>query len=216
MKSAYSKYSLLFVFMFLLSGCNVKNISLPNVVSNEKKELKREEISPELKSKINEIVNTILNNDINTINEKYINKDFGFYNVHKSDEGVKLVNLQKAIYTVENSLFDEITDLVKYASQDSKNHIFYEEDVKFNCSPNNDALYGWNKEGLFLSDNLDINLPELLKSYSSYKEEDFKKAELINKTSYKVVLTPYLSFYLTKIDNKWYITLFDRATSSCS
>ena len=51
---------------------------------------------------------------------------------------------------------------------------------------------------------------------NKYKLKDFQKAEQIEKTSYKVVLTPELSFYITKIDDNWYITLIDRITADCS
>ena len=38
-------------------------------------------------------------------------------------------------------------------------------------------------------------------------------SNFIEKTSYKVVLTPEVSFYITKIENNWYITLIDRITT---
>ena len=49
-----------------------------------------------------------------------------------------------------------------------------------------------------------------------YKEDELKRVEQIEKTSYEVIVTYNKIFYLTKIDNKWYITLIDNVKTDCS
>ena len=46
--------------------------------------------------------------------------------------------------------------------------------------------------------------------------EELKNVSLIEKTSYEVIVTNNIIFYLTKINNIWYITLIDKIETDCS
>ena len=49
-----------------------------------------------------------------------------------------------------------------------------------------------------------------------FKKEEIEKADFIEQTSYEVTIPYNLIFYITKIDNKWYITLINNVTTDCS
>ena len=212
--------------IFTLSGCSLKQINeqIPTIIKKEeiKKEIvyKREAVGPELINRVNEVISSIIKNDVQNINKNYIHPKFGFYNIYKVD-GITTFTQQKEIFNIVDEGIEELSHLIKFASEDSKGYLLKQGDVKFDCSPNNDEFYGWSQDGLYLSSKVSSQLSKIMKDANSfeknrYKENDLAKAKLIEKTSYKVVLTPYLVFYMTKIDGQWYLTLFDRATVNCS
>ena len=49
-----------------------------------------------------------------------------------------------------------------------------------------------------------------------FKKEEIEKADFIEQTSYEVTIPYSLIFYITKIDNKWYIILINNVTTDCS
>jgi len=220
------KFLLSTLAVFTLAGCSLKQINeqIPTILKNEevKKEIsyKREAVSPELINRINDVISSIIKNDLQNINKNYIHPTFGFYNIYKID-GITTFTQQKEVYNIVDDGIEELSHLIKFASEDSKGYLLKQGDVKFDCSPNNDEFYGWSQDGLYLSSKVSSQLSKIMKDANSfekdrYKEDDLEKAKLIEKTSYKVVLTPYLVFYMTKIEGKWYLSLFDRATINCS
>ena len=224
------KSIILILFIFLLAGCTHKLITydkdgkiiessnetkIEEKVKKEKIVYKRPAISLVLKNRIRNILKAMSKNDLIKLNQEYIHPSFGFYNLYKID-GAKVIVDQKMIYNIIDEETEELSHIISRVKANSARLKIIEKNVKFDCSPNNDAFYGWNDDGLFLSNKSDFPLLEMMKNYSTYKEKDFQKAEQIKKTSYKVVLTPELSFYLTFIDDNWYITLVDRITTDCS
>jgi hypothetical protein len=186
----------------------------------EKIVYERPAVSELLKNRIRGILKAMSNNDLAKLNQEYIHPDFGFYNLHKI-EGIKVFLEQKMIYNIIDYETEEISHIISRINTNSSNLLIIEKNVKFDCSPNDDAFYGWNDDGLYLSNNLSPYLSKMMTEaniyeVNKYKNKDFQKVALIEKTSYKVVLTPELSFYITKIDDNWYITLIDRITTDCS
>jgi hypothetical protein len=51
---------------------------------------------------------------------------------------------------------------------------------------------------------------------NSYKPEDIEKVDFMEQTSYEVTIPYVIIFYISKIDNQWYITLVDEITTDCS
>jgi hypothetical protein len=217
----------LFALLFI-AGCTATNINdLENDNENkiiEKKveviEYKREEISEELVSQVYNIIQTIYAGNIELINQKYINFDFGFYNLYKVD-GIKIFTHQRIIYDVIEEDVEEISHLIARVEKEAEPFDIKIEDSKFNCSPNDDVFYGWSKSGIFLSDKTNNYLTKIMEKSNKfesnrYTKEDFEKAKMIEKTSYKVILTPDIVFYVTKIEGNWYLTVFDRITTDCS
>ncbi len=216
----------IFLISFL-TGCGIKQVKTVDnngniTYSYEDEEIvyTRPEVSELLKNRINGILKTMASNDLIKLNKEYIHSEFGFYNLFKID-GIKVFLEQKEIYNIIEDETEEISHIITRVKNGSTKLKIIEKDIKFDCSPNNDAFYGWNDDGLFLSSITDSFLLKMMKEINvyqknEYNKKDFQKAEKIEKTSYKVILTPELSFYITKIDDNWYLTLIDRITTDCS
>ena len=219
------KYNILvFVLLTLFTtGCSIQNQSLSTVFQKKEKkfyEMARPEFSEDLKVFIKKVAKAFALKDINKINTEFINQKVGIYNLIKVD-GITSFTHQNLIYNVIDSQNEELSDLISFVPKDTENFVIIEQDVVFNCSPNDDAYYGWNGEGLYVSDKTNNYLSKMMHDINKYQnnkynEEDLKIAKFIENSSYKVVLTPDLVFYVNKIDEKWYITLFDRITTDCS
>lgn len=195
-----------FVFSLFITACSVNKTTFEGNIFKKKEEV-REPISKVLLSEINHILFLLKQNDLDTLNNKFINPNYGFYEVYKNETENKI--------TFEHRLqIDETTNVVE--SFDIK-----EEEAIFNCSPFDDSSYGWDKEGVFLTPNTKPYLSELMKKanlleLNKYKEEDIKRAMFIEKTSYVVNIPYNIIFYITKIENQWYITLIDKVVTNCS
>lgn len=197
---------LLFMVLIFIVGCSVNQVNVNNL-SKENKKVEREAISKEFLDEISYMLFLLKNNDLPTLNSKYINPKIGVYEVFKSDISNKIVFRRSIQIT-------EINDIVEDFN-------IKQETVDFNCSPNDDAYYGWNKEGTFLSVNIKPYLSQIIEQEhkilpNKYKENELKNVELIEKTSYELIVTNNVIFYLTKIDSKWYITLIDNLKTDCS
>ncbi|RBQ28554.1 hypothetical protein [Aliarcobacter vitoriensis] len=173
----------------LFSGCSLNQKHL--------KEPEKIQINENLLSHIKYILYLIGKNDLQTLNKSYINSEFGFYEVNIEDGKILITNKQK---------LEEIDNYV--GSFEIKN-----EDVNFYCSPYNDALYGWNQDGVFISLNTEKYLEDYLNE-QNIQRKDFIKEVLEN--SIEVIITYNTIFYLTKIDDKYYITLIDGVKTDCS
>lgn len=196
------------IFSFFISACSV-NQNLENQVSIFKKKAEvRESVTPTLLSELNYILLLLEQNDLDLINSKFINPTFGFYEVFKNEKENKIKFQQKI-------QIEEISNNID--SFDIKE----EEEAIFNCSPFDDTYYGWNKEGVFLTANTKPYLSEIMKESNllepnKYKEDEIKRAIFIEKTSYEVIIPYNMVFYITKINNQWYITLIDNVKTDCS
>ena len=204
-KKIFSMGILLCISLFI-AACSVNEVIPQNIIKKINPE-KREEVSPLLLSEINHILFLLKENNLEAINSKFINPNFGFYEVYKDDKENKISLFQK-------TSLDEISDDID--SFDIK-----QENANFNCSPYNDAFYGWDNEGVFLTPNTNINLSQLmieqnLTAPNKYKDEDIKRAKFIEKTSYEVIIPYNIIFYITKIEEQWFITLVDKIKTNCS
>ena len=204
-KKIFSMGIFLSISLFI-AACSVNEVTPQNIIKKINPE-KREEVSPLLLSEINHILFLLKENNLEAINSKFINPNFGFYEVYKDDKENKILLFQK-------TSLDEISD-------DIDSFEIKEEEASFNCSPYNDAFYGWDKEGVFLTPNTNINLSQLMIEQnltvpSKYKDEDIKRAKFIEKTSYEVIIPYNIIFYITKIEDKWFITLIDKIKTDCS
>lgn len=199
--------------MFFVSGCNLKQL---NII--EKKEFKREKVSNELLITIDNIKELISKHDYKSLNEKYINQRFGYFDKFKVDNKVNILKLNKINFDKNDKEYFSIANQIYRTKKKTSLLKIVNGNPTFDCSPNNDAFYGWNKEGLFLSDKLEaFTYNKSEKILENYSDEDFDFEEIVSKTSYKVTFTDEeIIFYLSKIDDKWYITLFDRTITDCS
>ncbi len=225
------KFNLIFISICILvfTGCGIdsQNISTPkgkNEISKNKElafvEKTREPVSENLKTFIKDVINSFSQNDLEKINQKYINQDFGYYDLYKVEGNISFEN-KKEIYNFVEEDLEYISNIIYRVKKNAINYVIIEQDLSFNCSPNDDAYYGWNGEGLYLSAKTNPILQELMQKANEYKantysKEEIQKAKFIEETAYKITLTPELVFYVNKIQDKWYITLFDRITTNCS
>jgi hypothetical protein len=196
----------LLILSFFINACSINQGFLEQSMINKKTDL-REPVTQGLLSEISYLLFLLEQNDLNSINSRFINPTFGYYEVSKSEKEKKIKFQQKM-------QIEEIINTVD--SFDIK-----QEEAIFNCSPFDDTHYGWNKEGVFLTANTNLYLSQLIKESNivepnKYKEEEIKKAIFIEKTSYEVVIPYNMVFYITKINNQWYITLIDNVKTDCS
>ena len=201
------------ILSLFISACASKNLSQDSMINSEKNELlvkeeiKREDISATLLSDINYILFLLKQNDLDGLNNRFINKQYGVYEILKNSE-------RNILYFEKKLQIDEISNEVD--SFDIK-----QEEAVFDCSPNDDANYGWNKEGVFVSANTKPYLSDLMKNtnlhnVNTYSQEDIKTANIIEKTSYEVIVPYNMIFYITKLENQWFITLIDKVKTDCS
>ena len=204
---------LIILLSLFITSCATKETIEEDVIQSEektffsKKELGREVVNEVLISDINYILFLLKNEDLDTLNSRFINKKYGLYEVFKNSE-------DNRIYFKSKLQIDEISANVD--SFDIK-----QEEAIFNCSPYDDTYYGWDKEGIFISDNTKPYLSDIMKktnllSANSFSVDELKLAEYIEKHSYEVVVPYNIVFYITKINKQWYITLIDKVKDDCS
>ena len=198
---------MLIFFSIFITACSVKKLSQEELILNKEGISKRTEIPQDLINEINYILFLLKQNDLETLNARFIHSKFPYYELSMDDN-------QKKVIIQKKSAIDEINNYID--SFDIK-----KEEAIFDCSPFNDANYGWNKEGVFLSHSKDayiskFMLQENLLKANSYTQEEINKTILIEKNSYEVIVPYNIIFYLTKIDNIWYITLIDNIKTNCS
>ena len=182
------------VLAFFLAGCSFNQL--------ENDGFEREKVSKEFTDDVGYILYLLKTNDIETLNKFYINPQYGVYTVYMTD-------FDNVMTFKKEDRIDEINNIVD-------NFDIQEGIVTFNCSPTNDAYYGWDKDGTFITSNTKPYLSHLMSDKTKYKEDELKRVEIIEKTSREVIVTNNIIFYLTKIDGKRYITLIDYVTTDCS
>lgn len=192
------KFLIVLFATFLLSACSTgqsllkqEEIKKENIIKAQNEEMKNKE---ELILKIKVLLELIAANDVEAINLEFVNEKYGIYEVFVDDETEKLSFLKK-------NKIEEIDNYIE--SNEIK-----EEDVKFECKPVNDTFYGWNKSGVFLTKNI--------KNYLSKLQVNEEIRKIIENNSYELVITNNTIFYITKIEDNWYITLIDQVKTDCS
>ena len=185
------KNIILIFILLLFSSCAVNQ--------NRLEPIKKEPIDEELLSHVRYILYLVQTNDLKNLNEIYINKNYGYFEVNLNE-------LENKPQIVKKYQIDEIDTYIE--SFDIQNI-----EVSFNCSPYNDAFYGWNKDGVFIFEPKSNYLDNFLNDKTKEEQEFIKK---VKNGSYEVVATNNTIFYITKIDKKYYITLIDNLKTNCS
>jgi hypothetical protein len=185
---------------FFFTACSVNNLMTPN----KKKSYEKKEITTSLINEVINITHLIKQNNLALLNSKYINPKYGLYEVSKLDG--------KNIFEHKNSITKIKNDVDSFEVKNEK--------ANFYCSTSDDSLYGWDKEGIYLNAKTKPLITPIMEEANivnpnSYKEEEIEKVDFIEQTSYEVTITYNMIFYLTLIDDKWYITLIDNATTDC-
>ncbi|MCT7500819.1 hypothetical protein N5S92_02365 [Aliarcobacter cryaerophilus] len=185
------KNIILIFILLLFSSCAVNK--------NRLEQIKKEPIDEELLSHVRYILYLVQTNDLKNLNEIYINKNYGYFEVNLNE-------FENKPQIVKKYQIDEIDTYIE--SFDIQNI-----EVSFNCSPYNDAFYGWNKDGIFIFEPKTNYLDNFLNDKTKEEKEFTQKVKNI---SYEVIATNNTIFYITKIDKKYYITLIDNLKTNCS
>ncbi len=193
--------SIFMLISFILTACSIDN----QLLENRKKIYEKEPISENLINEINQIVLSIKQNNLNLINTKYIHSINGYYEITKFEN--------KNIFEIKKSITEVDSNIDSFEIRFDK--------VTFNCSPYDDSFYGWDKYGIFISSQTKPYVSRImedanLNQENSYKIEEIEKMDFMEQTSYEIIVPYIIIFYLTKIDNHWYITLVDNVTTDCS
>ncbi len=194
---------LIFIFLsFFITACSVNSNQLQ---VNQKKIYEKEPITQNLKNEINQILQLIKQNNLALLNSKYIHPINGYYDVTKFE--------YKNIFEIRNSISELNNEIDSFEIKTEK--------VTFNCSPLDDSLYGWDKEGVFLNSQTTPFITKIMEEANilqtnRFKKEEIEKADFIEQTSYEVIIPYNIIFYITKLENNWYITLIDNVTTDCS
>ena len=193
------------LFIFALISILFTACAIDGELVNGKRVYEKEPITPQLINEINQIALSIKQNNLALLNAKYIHPLNGYYDVTKV-ENKNIFEIKKSISEIDNNIdsfeirFDKAT---------------------FNCSPYDDSLYGWDKEGVFINSQTKPYVSKIMEDANLiqanvYKVEDIEKMDFMEQTSYEVTIPYSIIFYITKIDNQWYITLVDNVTTDCS
>ena len=190
------------IFFLFLTACSVSNTQ---VQVNQKKIYEKELITQDLKNEVNQIAQLIKQNNLALLSSKYIHPINGYYEVTKFEH--------KNIFEIKNNIsnIDNLIDSFEIKI----------EKATFNCSPLDDSLYGWDKEGVFLNSQTTPYITKIMEEANTlqvnrFKKEEIEKADFIEQTSYEVIIPYNIIFYMTKLENNWYITLIDNVTTDCS
>ena len=149
--------STLILLSLFLASCAVNNNQM---MVNGKKVYNKEPISPVLLNEISQILLSIKQNNIALLNSKYIDPINGFYDVTKFEN--------RNIFEVKKSITTEFTNEVD--TFDIKI-----EKATFNCSPFDDSLYGWDKEGVYLDAQTKPYITHIMEESNLLQANSFKK-----------------------------------------
>lgn len=198
MKTTIKSILLILIFIFI-SGCSFNDS--PNSSEKRKGIYPKENINPYLTNNLQQMLLAIKSNNIKALNQRFINPNYGIYELSKVDGKNK--------FSYKNELSSIYYNIEIYPIKI--------ENVTFNCSPYNDAFYGWNKIGNFINDKTDDYLSKMIQeSNDENVKSHLENALQIEKNSYKIVTDADLVFYITQIDEQWYITLIDYISTDCS
>lgn len=164
--------------------------------------------------------------NIKEINSNYVNEEYGVYDVYRIGVTDRFRLLNKIPdYTNEWSIYHTI---VNVKDDDKK---LSRMDIKYDCDNNiwcfRDERYRkkniYTKKGVFYNQILEYPLLSEIMNYETNKEgrefsqKEVEKIEYIESNSVRVVdIESEFIFYLTKINQKWHLTLIDRVTTDCS
>lgn len=193
--------SIFVLITFVFTACAIDSHTL----ENGKKIYPKDPISQKLIDEVNQIALSISQNNFTLLNAKYIHPINGFYDITKL-ENRNIFEIKKSISDIDNNIDSFVIRFDK---------------ATFDCSPYDDSFYGWDKYGIFINTQTKPYVSKIMEEANviqpnSYKPEDIEKMDFMEQTSYEVTIPYVIIFYITKIDNQWYITLVDNVTTDCS
>jgi hypothetical protein len=169
----------------------------------------------EVESVIADVLHLASQHDIKAINAKYINKEFGIFDIYRIGAQDEFEVLDALPLNGEDWPHIPYGDIFNVENNRKK---MREEYVEFDCGD-----FVFLKSGTFYSKELRYPLISPIVTFhtkydaQTYDDALLKKIEFLESNSIRVVDTSSdFIFYITKIEGKWYITLIDRVTTDCS
>ena len=168
----------------------------------------------DLSTAIITVVKAFNEKDTLTVN-KYIHKDYGMIVLYRQGA----YNRYEKIPSIDFN--DPVPEDFPYTDFIFDTHLKYDQLPEFDCDQ-----MKWNKTGLYCdSFNIDNLLSATALNIKKYvnptiPDTEIREFEEMEKKSVRIVLSNIhggdLVFYMTKINNNWYITILDRCSSDCS
>ncbi|MFS4491426.1 hypothetical protein [Maribacter sp. 2308TA10-17] len=178
---------------------------------------KDQTVDETLKTVIRDILQLSADANVSEINKKYIHPEFGVYDVFRigvPDTFEQHFSISFSFPAGQNSSrYPNLMEITEIAIP--------KEVVKYNAIFDCNEMV-WDRAGLFVTDSISYpRISKILKQpvfeTSKFSKSFYKQVKHIEEKSHRVVFTKLdIVFYLTKIDGKWYLTLFDRVTTDCS
>ncbi len=169
----------------------------------------------EVESVIADILHLASQDDMKAINAKYINKEFGIFDIYRIGAQDEFEVLDALPLKGEDWPHMPYGDIFNVEDNRKK---MREEYVEFDCGD-----FVFLKSGTFYSKELRYPLISPIVTFhtkydaQTYDDTLLKKIEFLESNSIRVVDTSSdFIFYITKIDDRWYITIIDRVTTDCS
>ncbi len=169
----------------------------------------------EVESVIADILRLASQDDIKAINAKYVNKEFGIFDIYRIGAQDDFEILDALPLKGKDWPHMPYGDIFNVENNRKK---MREEYVEFDCGD-----FVFLKSGTFYSKELRYPLISPIVTFhtkydaQTYDDALLKKIEFLESNSIRVVDTSSdFIFYITKIDDRWYITIIDRVTTDCS
>lgn len=181
--------------------------------------VEKESIDATLKASVYEIFELAAQQNIEELSKKYIHKDYGVYDVFRigvSDLFKRHDDISFAFPSKESigTHYPNFTSLEKEPIPTE----LVLHNAKIDCGE-----IVWDRKGLFVTDKIDYpKVSEIIEHQEEFEaiahnDIDKSNSRFIEENSYRIVLTELdIVFYMTQIDENWYLTLFDRVTTDCS
>lgn len=184
------------------------------IISSSCKSPSANKDTSDLNSTIYEILSFCKEKNISQLNKKYIHPQYGIYEVFRIGTQDKVKHWKEI--EIKTTALGTIYQVMTNLNQENVSEKVIDYNVKFDC-----GTFEWDKEGMFITNK--IIYPKISKIISNnqeiqnYSKSSLEKINNIEKNSFRIVITESdIIFYLTRISNKYYITLIDRVTTDCS
>lgn len=178
-----------------------------------------EQIPPDLAHAIDDLFNILQKQDLDAFNKQFIHPEHGLYDINQPGAMGTLRTLDSIPYSTKRAYMNVYPTLFCLEVGDSTGPWEWDE-PRFICDVN---TWEWEKQGFFVRNKPSLpSVPFLMSLIESngdafYSDEEKEYANWVLESSFRVVVTKYnLSFFLTRIDGQWYMTVLDRITWDCS
>ncbi|MDB4292737.1 hypothetical protein N9954_04965 [Maribacter sp.] len=174
-------------------------------------------IDEALKAVVYDILDLAAEQNIAELDKKYVYEPYGVYDVFRIGVPDTFKSHNSLGFAFPTETYSSVYPNLSEVTSETSEQAFMRYNAAYDCNE-----MEWDKNGLFVTDSLSYpKLSELIQQpvfeTSEFPESFHLQAKYIEENSYRVVVTEFdIIFYLTHIEGRWYLTLFDRVTTDCS